>query len=182
LPPGYAAREFLAALSPIYEGLLAQHERLSKAGNWLADAVRAGRRPSMVAVGHSYPMILELNDPADCPVGWCPSISDLRRAHPQELGKGDVAIHLGYSPVNVDHVEALLNRGIRFIYSSPYGRPASLREHPNLLWLDLPWRPGDATVDIPGYSVRMLPMSSSAHTMCYFALLAELAERMEWSD
>ncbi len=93
---------------------------------------------------------------------------------------GDVAIHFGYSPVKADHVEALLNRGIRFIYSSPYGRPPSLRDHPNLIWLDLPWRPADATVDIPGYSVRMLPMSSCAHTMAFGALLSELGEKMGW--
>ena len=69
---------------------------------------------------------------------------------------------------------------MRFIYTTPYGRPAALKDHKNLLWLDLPWRPADATVDVPGYSVHILPMSSSAHTMAYFALLCELAERMEW--
>jgi hypothetical protein len=180
LAPGYAAGEFLGTLSMIHGQLIEQKERLAKAGNWLADAARAGKRPNMVAVGHSYPMILELEDPAHSPLGWNPSISDLRYAHPNELAKGDDAIHFGYSPVKSDHVEALLNRGIRFIYSSPYGRPATLRDHPNLIWLDLPWRPSDATVDIPGYSVRMLPMSSSAHTMVYFAIVSEMADKMGW--
>lgn len=180
LAPGYAASAFLETLSSIHAGLLAQKERFAKAGNWLAEAAREGKRPSMVAVGHSYPMILEMEDPAHSPLEWSPSISDLRRAHPEQLTRGDVAIHFGYSPVKADHVEALLNRGIRFIYSSPYGRSASLRDHPNLIWLDLPWRPADATVDIPGYSVRMLPMSSCAHTMAYFALLSEMAGKMGW--
>jgi hypothetical protein len=113
-------------------------------------------------------------DEASYPLAWSPSISDLRHAHPEQLKEGDVALHLGYSPVNVDDVRAILDRGVRFIYSSPYGRPETLKDHPNLIWLELPWRPGDATVDIPGYSVRLLPMSSSAHTMAYFALMAEL--------
>jgi hypothetical protein len=141
----------------------------------MREAIAAGRRPSVVAVGHSYPMLLELQDEPSYPLAWGPSISDLRHAHPRTLGEGDVAVHLGYSPVDVNDVRALLDRGIRFIYSSPYGRRAGLDDHPNLIWLDLPWRPGDATVDIPGYSVRLLPMSSSAHTMAYFALLAELS-------
>ena len=181
VPPlarGYAATAFLESLCHLHAGLIAQKDRLAKAGVWLAGAARAGRRPSMVAVGHSYPMILEMQSPADCPLCWNPSISDLRVAHPRELTAGDVAIHFGYSPVKSDHVQALLDRGIRFIYTSPFGRPASLRDHPNLLWLDLPWRPADATVDIPGYSVRMLPMSSSAHTMAYFAILCEMADKM----
>ena len=177
---GYAADEFLQTLSMIHGKLAEQKERLAKAGNRLADAARAGKQRDVVAVGHGYPMILELEDPAHSPLGWNPSISDLRRSRPEDLSKGDVAIHFGYSPVKSDHVKALLNPGIRLIYSSPYGRPATLHDHPNLIWLDLPWRPADATVDIPGYSVRMLPMSSSAHTMAYFAIVCEMADKMGW--
>jgi hypothetical protein len=147
----------------------------------MAQAVRAGKRISTVAVGHSYPEILEVADLKRYPLAWLPSISDLRQAHPADLGAGDVALHLGYSPVDVGDVQRILDRGVRFIYTSPYGRPATLRDHKNLLWLDLPWRPGDATVDVPGYSVRILPMSSSAHTTAYFAMVSELAERMRWT-
>ena len=48
------------------------------------------------------------------------------------------------------------------------------------MWFDLPWRPGDAEVEVPGYSVRALPGSSSAHSMGYFCLLSELAQQMDW--
>jgi hypothetical protein len=87
---------------------------------------------------------------------------------------------MGYAPVTVEDVQGILDRGIRFIYTSPYGRPAALKRHPNLLWFDLPWRPGDATVDVPGYSVRICPGSSTAHTLAYFSMLCELAQRMGW--
>jgi hypothetical protein len=182
IPPlkaGSVADAFLTELETIFRIVVRQTEKLVTAGQWLGDAVRAGRRPSVVLVGHSYPQILELpKQGSDYPLAWLPSVSDLRKAHPSELSAGDVALHLGYSPVDVADVSAILDRGVRFIYSSPYGRPDSLKDHPNLIWLDLPWRPGDATVDIPGYSVRLLPMSSSAHTIVYFALMAELAGRM----
>jgi hypothetical protein len=146
----------------------------------MAEAARAGRRISTVLVGHSYPEILELAAPKDYPLAWLPSVSDLQLAHPDDLGLGDVALHLGYAPVDVDDVQKILDRGVRFIYTSPYGRPATLKDHENLIWLDLPWRPADATVDVPGYSVRILPMSSSAHTMVYFSLMCEMAQRMGW--
>ena len=184
IPPlqaGAVAETFLMELEKIFRTVLQQTEKLATAGQWLADAIRAGRRPSVVLVGHSYPQILELpKEGSDYPLAWLPSVSDLRKAHPAELSKGDVALHLGYSPVDVADVQRILDRGVRFIYSSPYGRPATLKAHPDLLWLDLPWRPGDATVDIPGYSVRLLPMSSSAHTIVYFAVMSELADRMGW--
>ncbi len=176
IPPlaeGYAAGEFLKELERIHGLLIQQDAKLVKAGQWLAEAKKNKRHISMVAVGHSYPEILEMPE-SECPVRWCKSVSHVRRAHPVDLRSGDVAIHFGYSPVDVGDVQGLLDRGIKFIYSSPYGRPAMLRDHENLLWLDLPWRPGDATVDVPGYSVRILPMSSSAHTMAYFALLAQM--------
>jgi hypothetical protein len=171
LPALHVAREFLAELRKIQTRLVQQDQQLTTASRWIAEAKRAARHISMVAVGHCYPEILET--PAETlPVKWCKSVSHIRRAHPRELTGGDVAIHLGYSPVDLPDVTDLLDRGVRFIYSSPYGRPATLKDHPNLIWLDLPWRPGDATVDVPGYSVRILPMSSCAHTMAYFSLLA----------
>jgi hypothetical protein len=181
LDSGYVARTFLAELEKLHTRLIAQAPQLATAGRWMAQAKRAGKRLSTVAVGHSYPAVLEIREPKDYPLEWLPSISDLRHAHPQELGPGDVALHLGYSPVDAADVQKILDRGVRFIYSSPYGRPAKLTDHPNLLWLDLPWRPADATVDVPGYSVRICPMSSSAHTMAYFAMVSELAEHMGWA-
>jgi len=183
IPPlaaGHVANEFLTELERIFGVVAWQAEKFAAAGAWMADAVRAGKRLSTVLVGHSYPEILELPEPTDYPLAWLPSVSDLRIAHPNDLGPGDVALHLGYAPVDVDDVQKILARGVRFIYTSPYGRPATLHDHENLIWLDLPWRPGDATVDVPGYGVRILPMSSSAHTMVYFQLMCELAERMGW--
>ncbi|HEX8524421.1 MAG TPA: hypothetical protein VF669_19350 [Tepidisphaeraceae bacterium] len=175
VPPLEARRvseEFLRELLAIHALLIQQEVRLRQGAQWIAQAKQNKRRVSMVAVGHSYPEILEMPE-SDWPVAWSKSISNVSRAHPDDLAEGDVAIHFGYSPVDTEHVKGIVERGTKLIYSSPYGRPATLKDHPNLLWLDLPWRPGDATVDVPGYSVRILPMSSTAHTMAYYALLAE---------
>jgi hypothetical protein len=182
LAPGHIADAFLSELERIFGIVEAQSQRLATGGAWMAEALGAKKRISTVLVGHSYPEILELSQPdrEKYPLSWLPSISDLREAHHKDLSAGDVALHLGYSPVDVDDVRKILDRGVRFIYTSPYGRPAALADHENLLWLDLPWRPGDATVDIPGYSVRLLPMSSCAHSLVYFALICELAGRMGW--
>ncbi len=171
----YVADTFLSELSRIHGLLVRQDEKLVQAGSWIAEAKKKDRRVSMVAVGHSYPEILE-SEPNEWPVNWAKPVSHVYRAHPADLGAGDVAVHFGYSPVDARDVKELLDRGVRFVYSSPYGRPGTLADHENLIWLDLPWRPGDATVDVPGYSVRILPMSSSAHTMAYFALMAQSRE------
>ena len=180
LAPGRVASEFLSELKAIYALLLAQSDSIRAAAGWMNEALRAGKRVSVNLVGHSYPEILELSKPDAYPLHWRSTRSDLREAHHDDLGAGDVALHLGYSPVNADDVKWMLDRGIRFVYTSPYGRPETLKDHENLIWIDLPWRPGDATVDVPGYSVRILPMSSSAHTMLYFTLVSELAQRMGW--
>ena len=183
IPPleaGYAAGAFLDDLTTIHARLLAQAPKLAQAGQWMAQAYRAGRPVHAIAVGHCHPQLLDLKKIPNYPIRWGKSQSDLNKAVPATIGKGEVVLHLGYSPVNVDDVARILKRGVKFIYSSPFGRPATLKNHDNLLWLDLPWRPADATVDIPGYSVRILPMSSSSHSMAYNAILAEFAQRMDW--
>jgi hypothetical protein len=180
LAPGRAAGEFLDFVEGMLAAIEGQLESIAKAGRWLAEAKKAGRRIWTVAVGHSYPEILD-RPASGYPLEWGRSISDLRKAMPADLGAGDVALHLGYSPVDAADVAGVLKRGIRFIYTSPYGRPAALKDHRNLLWFDLPWRPGDACVDVPGYSVRIIPSSSAAHTMAYFAVVSEMAERMRWN-
>lgn len=181
IAPGRVSADFLHELEAIYARLLSQRGQIAQAGQWMAEAISEKKRVSTNLVGHSYPEILELERPDDYPLAWRHTRSDLREAHHPDLGTGDVALHLGYSPVDVNDVQRILDRGIRFIYTSPYGRPVALKDHPNLLWLDLPWRPGDATVDVPGYSVRILPMSSSAHTLLYFELLCDVAGRLGWS-
>jgi hypothetical protein len=180
LPAGRVAMEYLRLVDSMIETLDRQARALTQAGDWMARAHRAGKRIAATAVGHSYPQILGLPKESSYPVRWGPTISDLAIAAPADLGRGDVYIHLGYAPVDVRKVRAILRRGIRFIYTSPYGRPAALKDHENLLWLDLPWRPGDASVDVPGYGVRILPLSAVAHTLAYFSLLSEMAGRMGW--
>ena len=180
LEPGYAGGAFLDIAEGHLNTLRAQLPLLAKAGQWMAEARAAKRRIWTVAVGHSYPAILELPEDGSYPIEWGHSYSDLRKALPGNLKAGDVVLHMGYAPVNVATIASILKRGIRLIHTSPYGRPASLPDHKNLLWFDLPWRPADASVDVPGYSVRILPMSSTCHTMAYFAMVSEMAERLGW--
>ena len=178
LPAGHVAAEYLGLVDSMIETLDRQARSLARGGDWMARAHRAGKCVAATAVGHSYPQILGLPKETSYPIRWGTSNSDLATAAPSGVGQGDVYIHLGYSPADVRKVAAILRRGIRLIYTSPYGRPEALKDHENLLWLDLPWRPGDASVDVPGYSARILPLSAVAHTLAYFSLLSEMAGRM----
>jgi hypothetical protein len=186
IPPlagGRVGGEFLDFQEGILHRLEQQADRLAAAGRWLAEARQAGKRIWAVITGHSYPQILDFpedHQERDYPVAWGHSMSDLGRAFPRSLGRGDVGLHLGYGPVNVRAARGLLKRGIRLIHTTPYGPMADMKPHRNFLWFDLPWRPGDATVDVPGYGVRVLPGSSSAQTVAFFAILCEMAERMGW--
>lgn len=181
LKPGYVGGEFLGELTKIHTRLVEQHRALATAGHWLASATKAGKRVWTVAVGHSYPELLELKkDPYTYPMNWGPSFSDLTKAVPADYKDGDVALHFGYAPVDNDNVRKLLSRGLRLIHTSPYGNHVDPVKDKDFLYFDLPWRPGDATVDVPGYSVRLLPMSSSAQSMALFAIMSEYADRMGW--
>jgi len=180
LAPGYAGGAYLAGLERIRSALVRQLDVLACAGRLLADVARKGRRISASAAGHCLPHALDLPKDADYPIHWLPPISSLRRSIPRAWRKGDASIHFGYGPTHTAEVERVLKRGIRLVQTSPYGRPADLRERSGHVWFDLPWRPGDAEVEVPGYSVRILPASAAAHAMAYGCLLAELAANMGW--
>ena len=180
LAPGYPAGTFLDIAESHLRTLQPQLSLLARAGRWMAEARSTGHRIWAVACGHSYPTILELPEDGSYPIEWGRNQPDLHRALPRDLTTGDVAIHLGYRPADVSAIMAVLKRGIRLIHTSPYGRPVDLPDHEDFIWLDLPWRPGDACVDVPGYSVRILPMSSTCQTMAYFAILSEMADSMGW--
>jgi hypothetical protein len=198
LAAGYPAGEFLCTAGMFIDTLGRQLDTLAEAGRWIAETLQAGKRVRVVAVGHSYPRILELPveeeghgrghgrghdigyDKSVYPVEWGRSMSNLLQALPDDLGEGDLLLHLGYAPVVKERVDTILGRGIKLIHTSPYGRRKDTPEHPNFLWFDLPWRPGDADVDIPGYGARMMPASSTSHSIAYNAILAEAAERMNW--
>jgi hypothetical protein len=180
LAPGHVGGEFLGILDGIIDRLAGQTGALAQAGAWLAQAKRAGRRGFVVAVGHSYPAILERSGEKDYPLEWGRSISDLSKAFPADLAAGDVALHLGYAPIDLEALDRVLRKGFRLIHTSPYGRRAGMKDRGNFLWFDLPWRPADQSVDVPGYAVRILPMSSSAQTVAYNAILCEMAERLGW--
>jgi len=180
LAPGYVGEEFLKMATLFADTLEKQSAILQQAGQWMAEAFKAKKRIWAVATGHSHPQIFELPEKHNYPIEWGAPISSIARAIPADLKKGDVALHMGYGPVHLQNLEALLKRGVNYIHTTPYGRRAGMPDKPNFLWFDLPWRPADAWVDIPGYSVRLLPSSSTAHTMGYNAILAEMAEALGW--
>jgi len=179
LAAGYVGASFLDVVERIRASLAAQGAELSRAGVLLADAKRRGRRICSSAPGHMYPHALNIPDGCDYPVHWTTPTASLPGSVPRSWRRGDAVIHFGYGPTHPAEVQRLLKRGFSVVQTSPYGRPADLPDRTQHVWFDLPWRPGDAEVYIPGYSVRVVPGSSSAQTMGYFCLLAELAHRMQ---
>jgi len=180
LPSGYATTEFLQIVKMLIDKIDNQADQISRIGQCLAEAKQKGKKIHVVAAGHCYPGILELPDDNSYPLTWGVSRADLKYAVPSDLKDGDVALHFGYGPTSISDAKKILKRGVKLIHTSPYGRRIGIPENENFLWFDLPWRPGDAVIDIPGYSVRMLPSSSTAHSIAYNAILCEMAEVMGW--
>ncbi len=180
LAPGYVAGELLKGAALFVDALDKQSAILNKAGQWMADAFLAKKRIWTVATGHSYPEILELPENHNYPIEWGAPLHSILRAIPDDLKKGDVALHLGYIPIHLKNLKNLLKRGVNYIHTTPFGKRAEMPESANFLWFDLPWRPGDAWVDVPGYGVRIVPSSSTAHSIAYNAILCEMAEQLGW--
>ena len=181
--PGAIATAYVDRTESIRQTLTGQIDRLTQAADWLAEARANGRRTWVVGVGHSYPDIFDWpqdDESFEPPLTWGPSISNLARGIPGDFADGDTVLHMGYAPVNKDHVQHWLDRGVRLIHTSPYGPALDMKPHDNFLYFDLPWPPGDQAIELPGYSVKILPISAPAQTMAYYAILSEVAQRLGW--
>lgn len=179
LEPGYAAEAFLKAPELFINTLFDQPQALTQIGQWMAEAKQNNKRVFATATGHSHPLVLEIpNNDSSYPIEWGNPISNLRKAIPGNLGPGDVALHLGYAPIHNKNIQDVLKQGIRLAHTTPYGPRKNMPQNKNFLLFNLPWRPADAWVDVPGYNARILPSSSTAHAIAYPAILCEFAHAM----
>ena len=46
------------------------------------------------------------------------------------------------------------------------------------LWLETPWPMGDGAVEIPGYDIKVLPVTGFMNGVLYYTIKAELEQRL----
>jgi len=172
IPSGRAGRQYLDAIARYLRGLRSQPEQLKRAGQWMAEARRAGHRVVAMAQGHSPALIVGPRNETRLPIDMY--AGDYVKGIIPHAKPGDVVVAMCYMVIPTDKVLETLGKGCRVVIACPHGLPVELRGKPNLLWLDLGWQVGDAVVPVPGYDVKMLPASAVMQMSALYALVAEM--------
>ncbi len=175
MAPGAAGRQYLDAIARYLRGLRGQGKQLVRAGQWMTDALRSGRRVVAMAQGHAPSLIVGRDNETKLPIDLYAGGYD--RAVVPHAKPGDTVVALCYMEIPVDAVLETLAKGCKVVIACPYGLPAKLESKPGLLWLDTGWQVGDAAVTVPGYDVKMLPASAVMQMSTLYALVAEMAAR-----
>jgi hypothetical protein len=173
LAPGAAGASYIETVTRHLRALKGQPDPFARAARWMLDARTAGHRVLAVAQGHSPALIVGLNNESRLPIEM--HEGDFVTGVVPHARPGDTVIAFNYMRLPVDKVREVLARPCKVIIACPYGLPSELNGQPNLIWLDLGWKVGDAAVEVPGYDVKMLPVSAVVQMSALYALIAEMA-------
>lgn len=169
-----AVRDSLAAIRRDQD----QRPTLRAAGGWLREALEA--KPGRLfinALGHLPPQ--ELGPLAAHLAGKPTSLmgDDTLAWAGANLRQGDLLLSLGYQE-NDDRATAAANaRGARTIFLTSAGPGAEQAKSPRHIYIDPHWPRTDACVALPGYDVKVCPLSAVANLTCFYAMLAESQSR-----
>ena len=130
----------------------------------------------VVHMGHMFPE--HLQDPRAPMRFGRSSWGDFKKDVPQELYAKQVVLILSYQRAPVGALNPAKETGMKLIYnSSTPGDPPEPVE--NVIYLEPGWPLPDATVDVPGYDVDILPGSGVMNAITYWTILAQVCAPLD---
>jgi len=182
--PGVLGRQFVAAARTSLANMKANElERFARAGTLCAGAIASGKKVVASIIGHF--MVSQTRMP-----GY-PNIFTLK---PNEygrkylegvLGQGDVFLHVGYSYTPVEELGIAREVGAKTIAvctpgptKPDEGTPVAIDTTMIDVYIDPYWKHGDSVVEVPGYDVKIIPVSGVVMVTSYWMILGETVKNM----
>jgi uncharacterized phosphosugar-binding protein len=171
--PILLGRTYLARMSNFLQRLRAtQLDKFVAAGALAADATAAGHVAWYACLGHMLPdMPGQIGDPG--------ILTTLSVRKPEKLGEfvnaGDVIMYVGYyEPYGpwVEQAHALGAKIVTVVSGTPERSAEDMGADINISGC---WPFGDATIEVPGYDISVLPPSGVIQSAAYWMLVAESA-------
>ena len=134
-------------------------EKIDRAGEWAAEAKRAGRQLFMYSMGHIFPAEVEKTA-----IGalfksevWNSGFS-YHKPPDDAYHPGDVLIHIGYQHPPTEMLKRARRSGARVVYVDVL-QDRDYSKDEGVIWIDPMWPWSDACVPIEGYDVPALASS-----------------------
>ena len=182
LNPGHVGDEYLDLL----DSYLADYseDRLADLKKIVDRAVavkRSGGAVFFTAIGHTFPTEVPVKERSRGVMHvieqrWNTENYSGPRPHPDDL-----IIVFGMPTYPVARAKFATENGLNIIILSteaPTDRGPESYETDRFLWLETPWPMEDGAIDIPGYDIKVLPVTGVMNVALYYAVRLELESRL----
>jgi uncharacterized phosphosugar-binding protein len=182
--PGVLGKQFIdAARSCLFEMKKNELDKLALAGKTCADAISSGHKVVASVVGHF--MVAQTRMPGYPNLFTVKSNLYGRQYLEGVLQKGDVFLHVGYSYTPAEELAFAREVGAKTVMVFTPG-PTKPNEGtpvaPDMsmidVYIDPYWKHGDSVVEVPGYDVKVIPVSGVVMISSYWMIIGETVRAM----
>ncbi len=181
---GTLGLQYITAAKSCLESMKANElAQFEKAGTVCADALKSGKKVVAGVIGHF--MVAQTRMPG-YPNLFSVVANEYGRGYLEgKLGAGDVFLHVGYSYNPVDELAFVREVGAKSVAvftagptKSGEGEPVPPDTTKIDVYIDPYWKHGDAVVEVPGYDVKVMPVSGVVMITSYWMIIGETVKRM----
>ncbi len=144
-------------------------EKIMATGREMGRRAAAGTPVALLTTSHLIPKIAELE------TNWFEFVSDSNRLE-KALARAGSLVYLGYTGVDLEVWRTVRRAGVNAVWISGELPNQTDFEYFGDTVIDEHWRLGDSAVKVPGYDVRILPVSGIAQLFIYDLLLRAAQE------
>jgi uncharacterized phosphosugar-binding protein len=182
--PGALGRQFVAAARTCLSNMKTNElGKFTRAGKLCADAVTSGKKVVASIIGHF--MVVQTRMPGYPNIFTVKANEYGRKYLEGVLGKDDVFLHVGYSYTPVEELGFAREVGAKTVAVFTPG-PTKLDEGipvaPDTamidVYIDPYWKFGDSIVEVPGYDVKIVPLSGVVMITSYWMIIGETVKAM----
>jgi uncharacterized phosphosugar-binding protein len=182
--PGALGRQFVAAARADLANIKAKElDKIVQAGKLCAETLNANHKVVATLIGHF--MVDQTRMPG-YPALFTIKANEYGKDYLKgSMTQGDVYLHVGYSYTPVDELTVARESGAKTIGVFTPG-PVKVGEGtpvaPDMrmvdIYIDPYWKHGDSAVEVPGYDVKVMPVSGVVMVTSYWMILGETVKNM----
>jgi hypothetical protein len=168
---GVLGNQYLAGLTRSLDGFAGEIKSMEAAGRLIRAAAEAGRTIFHANLGHFEPALL-LPETSPIRVVTLPAKSpedELRKSGTA----GDALFIIWYHEMPSALLAAAREKGIRSICVAAHNPLSPLDTNLADVYIDPKWVVGDATAEVPGYDIKILPPSAVLNALVFYAVIDE---------
>ena len=151
---------------------------MDRAAEQAVATIRDGKEVYALLIGHAFPWDVPKSE-------WNGTITILRTMWKSQMepvekegGEGDLFILLCMPTYEAEYVQRAKEKGMNIVVMSTEPPDVSDANAEGFLWIPARWPIEDGAVELPGYDIRILPVTGIMNGVIFHALRSEVQYRL----